>query len=81
MGYLGNNLATVVCGTFASVLTGWWFVMPDLFNFIFMMAVPIMWFITFMCWMVQKAQDYTHKSSVRNVKKMYTPEGKKVPDN
>jgi hypothetical protein len=27
------------------------------------MAVPIMWFIVFICWIAQKAADYNHGSS------------------
>lgn len=71
MGYLYNHLATVVCGVFAAVLTGLWFIMTPMFpvlNFIFMMAVPIMWFLTASCWVAQKSADYmkkyhTHESS------------------
>ena len=96
MGYLGNNLATVVCGVFAAVLTGLWFVLGSEFpvlDFVFLMAVPIMWFITFMCWVVQKGQEYSTKHSAgyglkKNhnnpqtiVKQMYTAEGKTVSQN
>jgi len=64
MGYLYNHLATVVCGVFAATLTGLWPVFVDfapILNFVFMMAVPIMWFITFTCWIVQKSNDYMKK--------------------
>ncbi len=63
MGYLANHLATVVCAIFAAVLTGLWFVMVPEFpvlEFIFIMAVPIMWFLTAMCWLAQKSVDYVH---------------------
>lgn len=61
MGYLHNHLATVVCGAFAAVLTGLWPIFVDfapIMNFIFIMAVPITWFLTFTCWIAQKSADY-----------------------
>ncbi len=80
MGYLGNNLSTVICGIFAAVLTGLWYVMtPDfpVLDIVFLMAVPIMWFLTFMCWIVQKGTDYSHHENGSH-KPTYTPEGKIV---
>lgn len=79
MGYMGNNLATVVCGIFAAVLTVLWFLMVPTYavlNFVFIMAVPIMWFLVFMCWIVQKASD----SSSTHTKPMtkYSSDGKVV---
>jgi hypothetical protein len=65
MGYLGNHLATVVTGIFAAILTGLWPYFIDfapILNFVFMMAVPITWFLTFTCWISQKSTDYMHKS-------------------
>jgi len=65
MGYLGNHLATVVTGVFAAVLTGLWpyfITFAPILNFVFMMAVPITWFLTFTCWISQKSTDYMHKS-------------------
>ena len=65
MGYLGNHLATVVIGVFAAILTGLWpyFIsFAPILNFVFMMAVPITWFLTFTCWISQKSTDYMHKS-------------------
>ena len=93
MGYLYNHLATVVCGVFAAVLTGLWFVMTPMFpvlNFVFMMAVPIMWFLTASCWVAQKSADYMkkyhpHESShdekknnnnARVITQVYTADGK-----
>jgi hypothetical protein len=61
MGYLYNHLATVICAAFAAVLTGLWFIMDPLLNFIFMMAVPIMWFITIICWVVQLSNNFMEK--------------------
>ena len=64
MGYLGNHLATVIVGGFAAVLTGLWpfFVeFAPILDFVFLMAVPITWFLTLMCWLSQKSTDYGHK--------------------
>ena len=64
MGYLGNHLATVITGAFAAVLTGLWpyFIdfAPDM-NTIFLISVPITWFLTLMCWLSQKSTDWIHK--------------------
>ena len=65
MGYLGNHLATVVTGVFAAVLTGLWpyFVgFAPILEFVFVITVPITWFLTFVCWISQKSTDYAHKS-------------------
>lgn len=93
MGYLGNHLATVVTGVFAAILTGLWPYFVDfapILNFVFIMAVPITWFLTFTCWISQKSTDYMHKSKIHvshNEKKslsnsqttqIYTSEGKQV---
>ena len=64
MGYLGNHLATITTGIFAAVLTGLWPYFVDfapILNFVFIMAVPITWFLTFTCWISQKSTDYMHK--------------------
>ena len=64
MGYLGNHLATVVTAVFAAVLTGLWPYFVDfapILNFLFIMAVPITWFLALMCWLSQKSADYAHK--------------------
>ena len=63
MGYAGNHLATIVTGAFAAVLTGLWPYFVDfapILEFVFIMAVPITWFLTFTCWISQKSTDYTH---------------------
>ena len=63
MGYFGNNLATLVTGVFAATLTGLWPYFVDfapILNFVFIMAVPITWFMTFTCWISQKSTDYMH---------------------
>ena len=77
MGYLYNHLATVVTGVFAAVLTGLWPVFLDfapILNFIFLMAVPITWFLTLMCYLAQKSNDYVKTS--HNTKPVYTADGK-----
>ena len=63
MGLVKNHLATLVSGVFALVLTGLYFPVVDFapsLSFIFTMAVPIMWFMVFICWIAQKAADYNH---------------------
>ncbi|WP_428325179.1 hypothetical protein [Nitrosopumilus sp.] len=63
MGYLGNHLATISTGVFAAVLTGLWPYFVDfapILNFVFIMAVPITWFLVFTCWISQKSTDYMH---------------------
>ena len=72
MGYLGNHLATVVCAVFAAILTALWPYFVDfapILNFVFIMAVPIMWFLTFTCWISQKSTDYMHKHAPHTEKK------------
>ena len=66
MGYLGNHLATVVTAVFAAVLTGLWPYFVDfapILDFVFIMAVPITWFLAFTCWISQKSTDYMHKNA------------------
>jgi hypothetical protein len=63
MGYVRNHLATLVTAVFAMTLTGLWPYFVDfapILNLIFMMAVPITWFLTFTCWISQKSTDYMH---------------------
>ena len=63
MGYVGNHLATLVTGVFAIILTALWPYFVDfapILNFVFIMAVPIMWFLVFTCWISQKSTDYMH---------------------
>ena len=72
MGYVGNHLATLVTGVFAAVLTGLWPYFLDitpLLNFIFIMAVPITWFMTFTCWISQKSTDYMHNHASHHSEK------------
>ena len=82
MGYLRNHLATVVMGVFAAILTGLWPIFVDfapILHFVFLMAVPIAWFLTFMCWIVQKGTDYSHHEKSSH-KATYTAEGKIVQE-
>jgi len=96
MGYVGNHLATVVTGIFAAVLTGLWPLMVDfapVLDFIFLMAVPITWFLTLMCWLSQWSTDYVHKQNPHatsekkslnkplQVAQVYTANGKQASQN
>ena len=66
MGYWGNHMATIITGAFAVVLTGLWPAFYDyapILNFVFIMAVPITWFMVLTCWLSQKSVDYTTKHS------------------
>jgi uncharacterized membrane protein YraQ (UPF0718 family) len=66
MGYWRNHMATIVTGVFAAVLTGLWMPMVDfapILNFVFIMAVPITWFLVLVCWLAQKSADWTTKHS------------------
>ena len=81
MGYLYNHLATVVCAIFASVLTLLWPLFVELsavYDLVFMMAVPIMWFLTAVCFVAQRSADYVHghQPSHKSAKKLtYTSDG------
>ncbi|SVD48354.1 uncharacterized protein METZ01_LOCUS401208, partial [marine metagenome] len=72
MGHVKNHLATLVCGVFAVVLTGLWPLMTDfapILSIVFLMAVPIMWFLVFITWVAQKAADYNHVNTHDEKKK------------
>jgi hypothetical protein len=84
MGYLHNQLATLVCGVFASILTLLWPMFVDyaaVMDVVFILAVPIMWFLTAVCFVAQKSTDYMHgthpvvKSSKKGKKVIYTSDG------
>ena len=82
MGLVYNHLATLVCAVFASVLTLLWpmFVEFDpVFDLVFIMAVPIMWFLTIVCFVAQRSADYVHGQGHSNKpakKLVYTSDGK-----
>ena len=91
MGRLYNHLATLVCGVFAAVLTFLWPMFVDyaeVFDLVFLLAVPIMWFLTAVCFVAQISADYAHgghtpskKPSKKSNKKLgkqvvYTADGR-----
>jgi len=82
MGLVYNHLATLVVAVFASVLTLLWpmFVdYADVYDVVFILAVPIMWFLTIVCFVAQRSADYMHghKPSSKSTKKpVYTADGK-----
>ena len=66
MGYVRNHLATLVSGEWAAVLTALYFPLTDSapqLQFVFTMAVPIMWFMVFVIWIAQLAADRNHGAS------------------
>ena len=85
MGLLYNHLATLVCGVFASILTLLWPMFVELspvYDLVFILAVPIMWFLTAVCFVSQISTDYMHsdhkpkKSTKKSAKKIvYTADG------
>ena len=81
MGYLYNHLATVVCAVFAGVLTLLWPLFVDfaaVYDLVFIMAVPIMWFLTAVCFVAQRSADYVHghQPGHKSAKKLtYTSDG------
>ena len=82
MGILYNHLATLVCAIFASVLTLLWPMFVDyaaVMDVVFIMAVPIMWFLTAVCFVSQISTDYMHGRghSHKPAKKLvYSSDGK-----
>ena len=63
MGYVYNHLATLICGVFAAVLTLLWPMFVDyaeVLDSAFLYSVPIMWFLTAVCFVAQKSTDYMH---------------------
>ena len=70
MGYWRNHMATIITGAFAIVLTGLWPLFYDyapILNFVFIMAVPITWFMVLTCWLSQKSADYAHDHGHKHV--------------
>lgn len=63
MGYLKNHLATLVMGVFAAILTGLWPYFngfAPVLDFVFLMAVPIAWFLVVILWLAQVSTNYMH---------------------
>lgn len=63
MGYLKNHLATLVTGVFAAVMTvlwAWFSGFAPVLDFVFIMAVPISWFLVIVLWLAQLSTDYMH---------------------
>ena len=80
MGLFYNHLATLVCGVFASVLTLLWPMFVDYaeaLDVVFILAVPVMWFLTAVCFVAQKSADYAHGSH-KTSKKTSKKSGKKI---
>jgi len=81
MGLVYNHLATLVCCVFASVLTLLWPMFVDyaaVLDVVFIMAVPIMWFLTAVCFVSQRSADYMHghEPTQKSTKKtVYTADG------
>jgi len=81
MGYIYNHLATLVCGVFAAILTFLWPIFVDysaVMDAAFLYSVPIMWFLTAVCFVSQKSADYMHRHepSHKSTKKpVYTADG------
>ena len=81
MGLFYNNLATLVCGVFAAVLTLLWPMFVDLspvFDLVFILAVPITWFLTAVCFVSQISQDWAHGSHKPSKKPRKKPTKKLV---
>jgi uncharacterized membrane-anchored protein YitT (DUF2179 family) len=80
MGLLYNHLATLVCAVFASILTLLWPMFVDysaVYDAAFIYSVPIMWFLTIVCFVAQRSTDYMH-SSHKPSKKPSKKSGKKI---
>ena len=85
MGLVYNHLATLVVAAFATVLTLLWPMFVDyavVFDVVFILAVPIMWFLTVVCFVSQRSADYMHghepkhEPSHKSTKKpVYTADG------
>lgn len=64
MGYFYNHLATLVMGVFAAILSLLWVYFngfAPILDFVFLMAVPISWFLVITLWLSQKSADYMHR--------------------
>ena len=81
MGLVYNHLATLVVAVFASVLTLLWPMFVDyaaVLDVVFLLAVPITWFLTAVCFVSQISTDYMHghEPTQKSTKKsVYTADG------
>ncbi len=81
MGLVYNHLATLVVAAFASVLTLLWPMFVDyaaVLDVVFILAVPITWFLTAVCFVSQISTDYMHghEPTQKSTKKtVYTADG------
>ena len=96
MGLIYNHLATLIVAVLASILTLLWHdlgiinILDDpmfvdyasVLDIFFILAVPITWFLTAVCFVSQISADYMHgdhkpkKSTEKSVKKIvYTSDG------
>ena len=81
MGLVYNHLATLVIAIFASVLTLLWPMFVDyaaVLDVVFLLAVPITWFLAAVCFVAQISADYMHgdhkpKKSAKKI--VYTTDG------
>jgi len=81
MGLVYNHLATLVVAVFASVLTLLWPMFVDyaaVLDVVFLLAVPITWFLAVVCFVAQISADYMHgdhkpKKSAKKI--VYTTDG------
>ena len=81
MGLFYNHLATLVVAIFASVLTLLWPMFVDyaaVLDVVFLLAVPITWFLAAVCFVAQISADYMHgdhKPKKLAKKIVYTTDG------
>ena len=81
MGLVYNHLATLVVAAFASVLTLLWPMFVDyaaVLDVVFLLAVPITWFLAAVCFVAQISADYMHghEPTQKSIKKsVYTADG------
>ena len=81
MGLVYTHLATLVVAAFATVLTLLWPMFVDyaaVLDVVFLLAVPITWFLAAVCFVAQISADYMHghEPTQKSIKKsVYTADG------
>jgi len=81
VGLVYNHLATLVVAAFATVLTLLWPMFVDyaaVLDVVFLLAVPITWFLAAVCFVAQISADYMHghEPTQKSIKKsVYTADG------